>query len=50
MLLQCDGYGGFAAGGETGEPEGEALLAAEGAPLGVGEGGVVPCYVAGWGC
>lgn len=46
VLLQCDGYGRFAASGETCEPEGEAFLAAESAPLGVGDGGVVPCYVA----
>jgi len=46
VLLQCNGYGRFAACRETGKPESEACLAAEGAPLGVGDRGVVPCYVA----
>lgn len=46
MLFQCDGYRGFAASREAGEPEGTALLTAESAPLWVGDGGVVPSYVA----
>ena len=40
VLLKRSGYGGFARGGEAGEPEGEAALGAEGAALGAGEGGV----------
>ena len=46
VLLEGDGDGGFTAGRETGEPEGEALLPAESRALIVGET-VVPCDVAG---
>lgn len=44
MLLKGCGYGGFAGGGEAGEPEGEAFLVAVGVAFGAGEGGV-PSYV-----
>lgn len=40
VLLQGGGDGGFARGGEACEPDGEALLFAEGLALGAGEGGV----------
>lgn len=40
VLLEGGGDGGFARGGEAGEPEGEAALGAEGCALGAGEGGV----------
>ena len=46
MLLKGYGNGGFTAGGQAGEPEGEAFLAAQGAAFVVGEA-VVPCYVPG---
>lgn len=40
VLLEGGGDGGFARGGEAGEPDGEALLLAEGLALGAGEGRV----------
>jgi hypothetical protein len=41
-VLQFHGDGGFARGGEPGEPDCEAALVAEGAALGAGDGaGVV---------
>ena len=41
-MLEFDGDGRFARGGEAREPDGEAALVAEGAALGAGEGaGVV---------
>ena len=48
-LFERDGDGGFAGGGEAGEPDCEALLLAEGCADGGGEGGGVVCYVAGRG-
>lgn len=45
MLLERYCNGGFAAGGEAGEPKGEALLVTKSAPLLVGHRGGVPCYV-----
>ena len=44
MLFKSNGDSGFTAGREAGEPEGEALLAAQGGALVVGEA-VVPCYI-----
>lgn len=42
LVLQLDGDGGLARGGEAGEPDGEAALVAQGAALVAGEGaGVV---------
>ena len=46
VLFKGDGDGGFTAGGEAGEPEGEALLAAQRRALVVGEA-VVPCDIPG---
>lgn len=46
VLLEGGGDGGFARGGEAGEPDGEAGLVAESGAFGVREGGV-PGYVAG---
>ena len=46
VLFEGGGDGGFAGGGEAGEPDCEAGLAAEGGAFRVREGGV-PCYVAG---
>lgn len=40
VLLEGGGDGGFARGGEASEPDGEALLLAEGLALGAREGGV----------
>lgn len=40
VLLEGGGDGGFARGGQAGEPDGEALLLAEGLALGAGEGRV----------
>ena len=47
VLLEGGGDGGFARGGEAGEPDCEARLAAEGHTFGVGEGVGVPSYIAG---
>jgi hypothetical protein len=44
VLLEGYGDGGFTASGETGKPEGEALLAAQGTAFVVGEA-VVPCDI-----
>ena len=46
MLFESYGNGGFTAGRETGKPEGEALLAAQGTALVVRKA-VVPCYISG---
>lgn len=40
VLLEGGGDGGFARGGQAGEPDGEAALAAELVALVAGEGGV----------
>ena len=40
MLFESGGDSRFARCGETGEPEGEAMLSAKGVALGSGEGGV----------
>lgn len=47
VLLEGGRDGGFARGGEAGEPDCEARLAAEGGAFGVGEGVGVPSYIAG---
>ena len=36
-MFEGDGDGGFAAGGEAGQPDGEAVLAAEGGALAGGD-------------
>lgn len=46
MLLKGDCDGRFTAGRETCEPECEAFLPTESAPLGVGDRRMVPFYVA----
>ena len=46
-LFEGDGDGGFTRGGEAGQPDGEALLAAEGLADARGDGGGVVGYVAG---
>jgi len=48
VLFEGGGDGGFAGGGEAGQPDCEAGLVAERGAFGVREGGV-PCYVAGLG-
>jgi hypothetical protein len=44
MLLECCCDGGFSGGGETGEPDCETVLLAQGAAFGAREA-FVPCYV-----
>ena len=45
-MFQGDGDGGFSAGGEAGQPDGEAMLAAEGGAFAGGDVGGVEGYVA----
>ena len=45
-MFQGDSDGGFSAGGEAGQPDGEAMLAAEGGAFAGGDVGGVEGYVA----
>lgn len=46
LALEFDGNGGLARGGETGQPDRQTLLVAQGAALGLGQGGGVEGDVA----
>jgi hypothetical protein len=46
LVLQLDGDGGLAGGGKTGQPDRQTLLIAQGAALGLGQGGGVEGDVA----